>query len=354
MSEPCILVTGGAGFIGSALVRRLLAGGRRVVTVDSLTYAGSLDRLSGAMANPRHRFVQADVNERDRIAAILAEEGVTGIAHLAAETHVDRSIDSAEAFLQANVAGSLRLLEAATVYWRGLDESARPAFRFLMVSTDEVFGDLGPGDPPFDESSPYRPSSPYAASKAAADHLARAFGRTHGLPVVVTHCTNNFGPFQYPEKLIPLTILNLLEGREARVYGSGAQVRDWLHVDDHARALVQLLDRGVPGQGYAVSAMQERSNLEVVLAICDALDTRQPLPSGQSRRSLVRHVEDRPGHDARYALNPARMARDFGWTAERGFDEALAETIAWYCDHPQWWRPIRERAYAGDRLGAPR
>jgi len=346
-----ILVTGGAGFIGSAVVRRLVGQGRRVITLDCLTYSGNLASLASVADSPLHRFVQCDINETDRIAALLAEERVDGIMHLAAESHVDRSIDGPGVFVETNVVGTFRLLNAALTYWRTLDGEARDNFRFHHVSTDEVFGDLSFDEGVFTETTPYAPSSPYSASKAASDHFVRAWHETYGLPVVLSNCSNNYGPFHFPEKLIPLVILNALEGKELPVYGRGENVRDWLFVDDHAAALELVLTKGRVGEGYNVGGRAERSNLEVVEAICDLLDQRGPLPSGEARRSLIRFVADRPGHDRRYAIDPSKIEQELGWRASESFDSGLATTIDWYLANQWWWQPIREGSYAGARLG---
>jgi dTDP-glucose 4,6-dehydratase len=346
-----VLVTGGAGFIGSAVVRRLVGQGRRVITLDCLTYSGNLASLSSVADSPLHRFVQCDINETDRIAALLAEERVGGIMHLAAESHVDRSIDGPGVFVETNVVGTFRLLNAALAYWRTLDGEARESFRFHHVSTDEVFGDLPFDQGVFTETTPYAPSSPYSASKAASDHFVRAWHETYGLPVVLSNCSNNYGPFHFPEKLIPLVILNALEGKELPVYGRGENVRDWLFVDDHAAALELVVTQGRVGESYNVGGHAERSNLQVVEAICDLLDQRVPLPSGEARRSLIRFVADRPGHDRRYAIDPSKIEQELGWRASENFDSGLAVTIDWYLANQWWWQPIREGSYAGARLG---
>jgi dTDP-glucose 4,6-dehydratase len=347
-----ILVTGGAGFIGSAVVRRLVGQGRRVVTLDKLTYSGSLSSLREVEGASNHRFVHGDIANQPLVSALLREERIEGIMHLAAESHVDRSIDAPDAFVETNVVGTYHLLQASLDYWRFLDEPARSAFRFHHVSTDEVFGDL-PLDGPelFTERTPYAPSSPYAASKAASDHFARTWHHTYGLPVVLSNCSNNYGPYHFPEKLIPLTILHALEGRELPVYGRGDNVRDWLHVDDHAAALEVVLTRGQVGESYNVGSRSERSNLAVVEAICDLVDARAGfLPACQVRRSLIRFVADRPGHDRRYAIDPTKIERQLGWTPVYQFGDGLAITVEWFLANEWWWRPLRER-YAGERLG---
>lgn len=329
--ERTILVTGGAGFIGSALCRHLIRGGRtRVINLDKLTYAGSLDALAEVEQSPRYRFVQGDIADRALVAALLKDEAVDAVMHLAAESHVDRSIDGPAIFIETNITGTFHLLEAALDHWRSLEGEARVRFRFHHISTDEVFGDLPFDDSRFTEDSPYRPSSPYSASKAAADHLVRAWHHTYGLPVVLSNCSNNYGPHQNPEKLIPLTITRALRGETLPVYGTGANVRDWLHVDDHARALEAIVLRGAPGASYAVGAREEHSNIAVVAAICDLLDERTPLSGIRSRRDLIRFVTDRPGHDRRYAIDPSRIERELGWHAAIGFASGLVATVDWY------------------------
>ena len=346
-----VLVTGGAGFIGSAVVRLLVGKGVRVVNVDKLTYAGNLDSLRDVEAATDYRFVEADIGDAPRMLALMMEEQVDAVMHLAAESHVDRSIDAPGIFVETNVVGTVRLLDAALAFWRGLEPDRRMAFRFHHISTDEVFGDLPFDDSLFTEATPYAPSSPYSASKAAADHFVRAWHETYGLPVVLSNCSNNYGPFHFPEKLIPLVILNALESRPLPVYGRGENIRDWLHVEDHARALEAIVTRGQVGESYNVGARSERTNLQVVETICDLVDERRPLNTG-SRRDLIRFVEDRPGHDRRYAIDPAKIERELGWSAEESFESGLARTVDWYLDNEWWWRPIREGKYAGDRLGA--
>ena len=328
--ERTILVTGGAGFIGSAVCRQLIRGGRtRVINLDKLTYAASLDSVAEIAASPRYRFVHGDIGDRPLVAAMLAEERVDAIMHLAAESHVDRSLSDAGVFIETNITGTYQLLEAALDYWRGLDDEARARFRFHHVSTDEVFGDLPDDSSRFDEDSPYRPSSPYSASKAASDHLVRAWHHSYGLPVVLTNCSNNYGPFQHAEKLIPLTITRAIRGEELPVYGDGANIRDWLHVEDHARALEIVLQRGITGRSYAIGGREEHRNIAVVTMICDLLDARVPLP-GAPRHELIRLVADRPGHDRRYAIDPARIETELGWRAGWTFARGLAATVDWH------------------------
>ena len=347
-----VIVTGGAGFIGSAVCRHLLSeGGCRVVNVDALTYAGNLASLRAVEGNPDYRFVHADIREEAALAAIFAEEAPDAVLHLAAESHVDRSIERPGAFVDTNVVGTFRLLEAALAYWRSLTSDRRENFRFHHVSTDEVFGDLPFDGGSFTERTPYAPSSPYAASKAAADAFVRAWGHTYGLPILLSNCSNNYGPYHFPEKLIPLLILNALEGRPLPIYGTGENVRDWLHVDDHARALALILARGRPGESYIVGGRAERTNLFVAQAVADQLDARQLLPDGRSRRTLIRMVEDRPGHDGRYAVDPGKIERELGWRAQESFESGLGKTVDWFLANEDWWRPLRERLYSGDRLG---
>ena len=344
-----ILVTGGAGFIGSALCRHLLAvDGCAVLNVDKLTYAANPASLDDVAALPAYRFLRADICARTDMDAAFASFRPDAVVHLAAESHVDRSITGPEDFVRTNVLGTQTLLEAARAHWEGLPADARQRFRFLHVSTDEVYGSLGP-EGLFTEESPYDPSSPYAASKAAADHLAMAWHRTYGLPVLVSNCSNNYGPRQFPEKLIPLTILNALDGRALPVYGAGDNVRDWLHVDDHARALHLVLARGRPGRAYNIGARAERTNIAVVRGICAAMD--RLVPAGAPHARLIAFVPDRPGHDRRYAIDATRISTELGWRPAIGFEEGLERTVAWYLDNPSWWRPLRERVYRGERLG---
>ncbi|WP_011582080.1 MULTISPECIES: dTDP-glucose 4,6-dehydratase [Chelativorans] len=349
-----ILVTGGAGFIGSAVCRRLAANrGNVVINVDKLTYAGNRTSLSEIETQSNYHFVRADICDMRKMRETFDRFAIDGIMHLAAESHVDRSIDGPAAFIEANIVGTFRLLEAALDYWRSLDGERRARFRFHHVSTDEVFGDL-PFDPSkkFDETTPYAPSSPYSASKAAADHLVRAWHATYGLPVVLSNCSNNYGPFHFPEKLIPLTILNALEEKPLPVYGSGENVRDWLFVEDHARALEQVFRHGRVGESYAIGGNSERTNLAVVETICDLLDTRRPRPGGKPRRDLIVFVHDRPGHDRRYAIDASKIDRELGWKPSVSFETGLARTIDWYLANAWWWKPIRMGTYQGERLGA--
>ncbi|WP_114227902.1 MULTISPECIES: dTDP-glucose 4,6-dehydratase [Sphingomonas] len=345
-----ILVTGSAGFIGSAVARRLVGQGRRVVSLDKLTYSGSLTSLREIEGAANHRFVHGDIGDTELVGRLLREEGVEGVMHLAAESHVDRSIDGPGVFVETNVVGTFRLLSAVLDYWRSLSSEGQANFRFHHVSTDEVFGDLPFDAGYFTEETPYRPSSPYSASKAASDHFVRAWHETYGLPVVLSNCSNNYGPYHFPEKLIPLVILNALDGQPLPVYGRGENVRDWLFVEDHAAALEAVLTRGAVGESYNVGGRAERTNLQVVEAICDLLDERRPLPDGRPRRALIEFVTDRPGHDRRYAIDASKIERELGWRAQKSFASGLARTVDWYLANDWWWRPLRER-YAGERLG---
>ena len=343
-----VIVTGGAGFIGSALVRYLvLEKGYEVLTIDALTYAGCEASLRAVQDKGNHLFLNANICDRAAMDEAIAAFRPDRIMHLAAESHVDRSITGAADFIQTNIVGSFTLLEAARGYWNGLQGTTKEAFRFLHVSTDEVYGSLGE-EGLFKESTPYDPSSPYSASKAASDHLAKAWARTYGLPVVVSNCSNNYGPYHFPEKLIPLTILNALEGRALPVYGKGENVRDWLYVDDHARALDLIIERGTPGETYNVGGRNERRNIDVVRRICAVLDKLAPV--GSPREALVEFVTDRPGHAARYAIDATRLETELGWRAHENFESGIEKTVRWYLDNEWWWRPLRDR-YDGQRLG---
>jgi dTDP-glucose 4,6-dehydratase len=346
-----VLVTGGAGFIGSSVCRRLVGQGYRVINLDKLTYAADLNSLREIQGSNRYSFHQADICDGSALLAILEQEKPDAIMHLAAETHVDRSIDGPGVFVETNVVGTVTLLNAVLHYWRSLESERRDAFRFHHVSTDEVFGDLPLDEGIFTEETPYAPSSPYSASKAAADHFVRAWHETYGLPVVLSNCSNNYGPFHFPEKLIPLVILNALEGRELPVYGDGQNVRDWLYVDDHAAALELVLTKGRVGESYAIGGRSERNNLAVVQTICDLLDAKAPLAGGGKRRDLIRFVPDRPGHDRRYAIDPSKAEQELGWRATEDFESGIERTVDWFLANDWWWRPIREQRYAGARLG---
>lgn len=347
-----ILVTGGAGFIGSALCRHLVESGvERVVNVDKLTYAGNLQSLHTAKGRANYIHYRADIGDERSMLEIMRREKIDAVMHLAAESHVDRSIDGPDVFIETNIVGTVRLLNAALAYWNDLPTGARENFRFHHVSTDEVFGDLPFDRSVFTEETAYAPSSPYAASKAASDHLARAWAHTYGLPVVSSNCSNNFGPYHFPEKLIPLTIINAIEEKPLPVYGTGMNVRDWLHVEDHVRALELVVRRGRPGESYNIGARAERSNVAVVECICDLLDIRHPRALGRRYRDLIAFVPDRPGHDRRYAIDPSKIERELEWKPLLGFDEGLSMTLDWYLDNRWWWEPIRHRRYSGTRLG---
>jgi dTDP-glucose 4,6-dehydratase len=344
-----ILVTGGAGFIGSAMCRHLIQStGTEVVNVDKLTYAGNLNSLKAIENDRRYRFAQADICDRETLERIFAEFCPDAVVHLAAESHVDRSITGSRNFIETNIVGTYNLLESARSYWSALSEAAKSSFRFLNVSTDEVYGSLGP-EGLFTESTPYDPSSPYSASKAASDHLAIAWHRTYGLPVLVSNCSNNYGPYHFPEKLIPLMILNALEGKPLPVYGKGANIRDWLYVEDHARALYLILTKGRPGATYNVGGRNERTNLEVVQTICRILDEIQPNKKPHDR--LITFVPDRPGHDLRYAIDATKLESELSWHSEENFDSGIRKTISWYLDNKWWWGPLREKVYGGERIG---
>ena len=347
-----VLITGGLGFIGSAVVRRLLATTDEVVVnMDCSTYAASPESLGEWLSHPRHIHIHADIGDTAAVAETFRRFAPARVMHLAAESHVDRSIDGPAQFIQTNIVGTQVLLEAARAHWMGLSGEAKANFRFHHVSTDEVFGSLGPNDPPFDEHTPYDPRSPYSASKAASDHLVRAWEHTYGLPAFVSNTTNNYGPWQFPEKLIPLVTLNALHGQPLPVYGNGMQVRDWIHVDDHAEALCLAFFHGTPGATYCLGPRQERANIDVVKAICRILDEKRPNAAGPRAR-LITYVKDRPGHDLRYAMDPSGAEKTLGWRAKYGFEDGLAATIQWYLDNEAWWGPIRSRKYAGQRLGA--
>ncbi len=344
-----IVVTGGAGFIGSALCRYLVKEKAiDVLNVDKLTYAANLESLGPIAGNPNYNFLQADICDRAAMDAALGQYQPDGIIHLAAESHVDRSITGAGEFIQTNVVGTFTLLEAARGYWMGLDGARRDAFRFLHVSTDEVYGSLGPQGL-FEEETAYDPSSPYSASKAASDHLVVAWHRTYGFPGLISNCSNNYGPYQFPEKLIPLMVLNALHGLALPVYGDGSNIRDWLYVDDHARALLLIFERGRLGEKYNVGGRNERSNLDVVSRICTVLDQRSAKKTPHS--SLITYVEDRPGHDRRYAIDATKLERELGWRAQENFDSGIEKTIDWYLSNKAWWEPLRRNVYTGERLG---
>jgi dTDP-glucose 4,6-dehydratase len=350
-----ILITGGAGFIGSAVVREALrAGGYEVVNLDKLTYAANLDNLVPVANHPGYRFEQADVCDGTVVRAILARHQPDAIMHLAAESHVDRSIDGPAPFIETNILGTYRLLEAALGYYQSLPAPRRARFRFHHVSTDEVFGALALDDPPFNERTPYAPRSPYSATKAASDHLALAWHHTYGLPVVLSNCSNNYGPYQFPEKLIPLTIVSALHGRSLPVYGRGENVRDWLYVEDHAAALLAILARGRVGETYLVGGGAERRNIDVVERLCALLDEALPSSPHRPHARLIRFVEDRPGHDLRYAIDASRTRNELGWRPRVTFEEGLRKTVEWYLANQEWWRRLLDERYGGERLGLGR
>ena len=351
-----IVVTGGAGFIGSAVIRHLLQQTQdSVINLDKLTYAGNLESLADIADNPRYHFIQADICDRQALDQILAEHTPDAIMHLAAESHVDRSIDGPAAFIETNIVGTYTLLEAARHYWKTLDTEGQASFRFHHISTDEVYGDLEGTDDLFTEETPYSPSSPYSASKASSDHLVRAWQRTYGLPILVTNCSNNYGPRHFPEKLIPHMIINALHGKPLPVYGNGQQIRDWLYVDDHARALHQVLLKGAPGETYNIGGHNEMRNLQVVEIICDLLDKLAPERRPQaldSYRELISFVTDRPGHDVRYAIDASKIEQELGWRPQETFETGIEKTVRWYLDNPTWWQRVLDGSYQLERLGA--
>jgi dTDP-glucose 4,6-dehydratase len=346
-----ILVTGGAGFIGGCFVRMQLAGGDlRIVNLDKLTYAGNLDSLQAVENNPNHVFVQGDIGDYELVSQLLDEHRPRAIVNFAAESHVDRSIDSPAEFLQTNVVGTVRMLEAARDYWQELPAAEKDAFRFLHVSTDEVYGSLGDTGA-FVETTPYAPNSPYAASKASSDHFVRAFHETYGLPILITNCSNNYGPFQFPEKLVPVIILNALEGKKLPIYGDGKNVRDWLHVEDHCLAIRLVLENAAVGEDFNIGGNSERTNIEVVEGICDLIDQLRPgLPHAPSK-SLIEFVKDRPGHDHRYAIDASKIRRDLGWEPQHTFETGLEETVRWYLENSEWTNGVTSGSYRRERLG---
>jgi dTDP-glucose 4,6-dehydratase len=345
------LVTGGAGFIGGNFVLETLArGDTRVVNLDALTYAGNRDTLASLEGDPNHVFVHGDIGDRELVASLLATHRPSAIVNFAAESHVDRSIDGPAAFVQTNVVGTLTLLEAARDYWKSLDAAARDAFRFLHVSTDEVYGSLGESGA-FTETTPYAPNSPYSASKAASDHLVRAFHHTYGLPVLTTNCSNNYGPYQFPEKLIPLIIQRALAGEALPVYGDGLNVRDWLYVGDHVTAITRVLEAGAIGETYNVGGDAERQNIQVVKTICALLDARAPRADGAKRESQITYVKDRPGHDRRYAIDASKLKRELGWAPSVDFAQGIARTVDWYLSNSEWVKRVLDGSYRMQRLG---
>jgi dTDP-glucose 4,6-dehydratase len=351
MLQRRILVSGGAGFIGSALVRMIVnETPHRVLTVDNLSYAASLTSLVPIASSERYEFVKGDIRDLSALHSVFERFQPDLVMHLAAETHVDRSIDGPAVFAETNVLGTCALLEAALHYWRDIKDKASASFRFLHVSTDEVFGSLD-ATGFFSEDSPYNPNSPYAASKAAADHFVRAFHHTYGLPVIVSNTSNNYGPYQFPEKLIPLLILNGIEGKPLPIYGRGENVRDWLHVEDHVRALLMIAERGTPGESYNVGAASERKNIDIAHAICALLDEFLPEKKIGGREKLIEFVADRPGHDLRYAIDASKVRRELGWAPLESFETGLRKTVSWYLENRDWWQPLRSRVYGGERLG---
>ena len=343
-----LLVTGGAGFIGSAVVRLAVSRGQRVVNLDALTYAACLDNVASVADDPLYSFVKADLRDRGALDKVFAEYAPTRVLHLAAESHVDRSIDGPAEFMETNVMGTFHLLEAARAHWETKD---RPdGFRFHHVSTDEVFGSLG-ATGQFTETTPYDPRSPYSSSKAASDHLVRAWHETYGLPIVLTNCSNNYGPYHFPEKLVPVIILNALAGKDLPIYGDGSNVRDWLYVEDHADALLKVLAEGQNGRSYNIGGENEKTNLELVNILCDILDREQPRADGKSYADQITYVTDRPGHDARYAIDPTRIRTELGWRPSVTVHEGLAKTVRWYLDNEDWWRALQDRSGVGVRLG---
>lgn len=349
-----ILITGGAGFIGSAVVRHIINDtADAVVNVDKLTYAGNLESLASVADSPRYAFEQVDICNRAELDRVFAEHQPDAVMHLAAESHVDRSIDGPAAFIETNIVGTYTLLEAARVYWQAMPSEKQAAFRFHHISTDEVYGDLHGTDDLFTETTPYAPSSPYSSSKAASDHLVRAWLRTYGLPTMVTNCSNNYGPYHFPEKLIPLMILNALEGKPLPVYGDGMQIRDWLFVEDHARALYQVVSQGEVGETYNIGGHNEKANIDVVKTICALLEEFVPeKPQGVARyEDLITFVKDRPGHDVRYAIDAAKIGRELGWQPQETFESGIRKTVRWYLDNREWWQHVLDGSYNRERLG---
>lgn len=354
MAVKRILVTGGAGFIGSAVVRHIIADtNNSVVVVDKLTYAGNLESLTPVSDSERYAFEQVDICNRTELDRVFAQYQPDYVMHLAAESHVDRSIDGPAAFIETNIVGTYTILEAARQYWNGLDEQRKNAFRFHHISTDEVYGDLHGTDDFFTETTPYAPSSPYSASKASSDHLVRAWLRTYGFPTIVTNCSNNYGPYHFPEKLIPLIILNALAGKPLPVYGNGAQIRDWLYVEDHARALYLVVTEGVIGETYNIGGHNERKNIDVVKTVCTLLEELVPsTPAGvEHYADLITYVTDRPGHDMRYAIDAAKIERELGWRPQETFESGIRKTVEWYLANESWWKRVQDGSYAGERLG---
>ena len=349
-----ILVTGGAGFIGSAVVRHIIESTQdRVINVDKLTYAGNLESLESVENNPRYAFEQVDICDAKALAHVFEYHQPDAVMHLAAESHVDRSIDGPAAFIETNIVGTYTLLEVARAYWNSLNDEKKAAFRFHHISTDEVYGDLEGTDDLFTETTPYAPSSPYSASKASSDHLVRAWLRTYGLPTIVTNCSNNYGPFHFPEKLIPLMILNALDGKPLPVYGNGQQIRDWLFVEDHARALYKVVTEGEVGETYNIGGHNEKANIDVVRTICSLLEELVPnKPEGVAKyEDLITYVKDRPGHDVRYAIDAAKIGRELGWKPQETFESGIRKTVEWYLNNKKWWSRVLDGSYNRERLG---
>ena len=347
-----ILVTGGAGFIGSAVIRYIIGATQdSVVNVDKLTYAGNLDSLISISDSERYAFEQVDICDADELTRVFAEHQPDAVMHLAAESHVDRSIDGPSEFITTNIVGTYTMLEVARQYWQNLDKDKRASFRFHHISTDEVYGDLEGTTDLFTETTAYAPSSPYSASKASSDHLVRAWQRTYGLPTLITNCSNNYGPYHFPEKLIPLVILNALDGKDLPIYGKGDQIRDWLYVEDHARALYKVVTRGKVGETYNIGGHNEKQNIEVVRTICAILDELQPQDNGQHYESLISFVKDRPGHDLRYAIDASKIDNELNWTPEESFETGIRKTVEWYLDNLEWCRRVQDGSYQRERLG---
>lgn len=345
-----MLVTGGAGFIGSNFIHMALRGGFRVINLDKLTYAGNQESLHSVSSSPTYTFIHGDICDDGLLNTIFCEQQPMAVIHFAAESHVDRSIDGPAEFIRTNINGTFTLLEAARTYWRSLGAEQQQQFRFLHVSTDEVYGSLGTTGY-FSEETPYAPNSPYSASKASSDHLVRAYHHTYGLPVLITNCSNNYGPYQFPEKLIPLMILNALEGKPLPVYGTGLNVRDWLYVEDHCQAILTVLDKGLPGEKYNIGGHNEKTNLSIVHTICDILDAKQPHVDGKSYREQIVFVKDRPGHDLRYAIDAGKIQRQLGWIPAETFETGIVKTIDWYLDNTDWCRHVTDGSYRRERLG---
>lgn len=345
-----ILVTGGCGFIGSAVIRQAIERGHEIVNIDALTYAANPESVAMVAGSSSYAFEKIDIRNAEAVTAAFTKHDPDAVMHLAAESHVDRSIDGPSAFIETNIMGTFNLLQAARGHWEALSGSRKSAFRFHHVSTDEVYGDLDLDDPAFSETTPYDPSSPYSASKAASDHLVRAWHRTYGLPVVLTNCSNNYGPYQFPEKLIPVVILKALHGDKIPVYGTGENIRDWLYVDDHAEALLLALQKGVPGRTYNIGGNNERTNLELVETLCDLMDAHSPT-GRNNHRDLISFVTDRPGHDRRYAVNASRIRDELGWSPSVKWNEGFEQTLVWYLENEDWWRPLVKSGAFGQRLG---